>query len=111
MCGIVACILGPSRHPSAQMIGRQMGPATRTLEHRGPDGVVTWTDGRCHLGVAPLSFFEPNRLTQPFHASDGRVHAVCNGELYNHAALRSMLPRDIAWRTESDCEVLLHLYS
>jgi asparagine synthase (glutamine-hydrolysing) len=32
-----------------------------------------------------------------------------NGEIYNHKALRKLCPEGTHFKTQSDCEVILHL--
>ena len=43
---------------------------------------------------------------QPFHLEN--ISLVCNGEIYNYKELFALL--DITPRTNSDCEIILHMY-
>lgn len=49
---------------------------------------------------------------QPFHSSDGQVHAIVNGELYEAEAAREKLSREAGYsfRSRSDCEIVIALY-
>jgi asparagine synthase (glutamine-hydrolysing) len=78
------------------------------LRGRGPDGWREWRSacGRVELLHARLAIVDPDeRALQPFADGSGGVLSF-NGELYNYAALRREFS-GIAWRTESDTEVLL----
>ena len=86
-----------------------------SMSHRGPDatGLVSRQVGRffvglghCRLSVMDLS----EAGSQPMVASVGVVLSY-NGEIYNHAQLRSSLVAlGYEFKGESDTEVLLNLY-
>jgi asparagine synthase (glutamine-hydrolysing) len=81
------------------------------LAHRGPDDVrvVAGEDARWKVGFQRLAIMDPTPAgAQPF--ADGAVVAACNGEIYNHQALRRSLAGSAAFRSGSDCEVLVPLY-
>src|SRR5262249_3137716 len=81
------------------------------LAHRGPDGDGTRTIGDATLGCRRLAIIHVAGRAQPPANETGDVVAVCNGEIYNHAALRERLvARGHRFRTGSDAEVLPHLY-
>ncbi len=82
-----------------------------TLVHRGPDGDGHTISGRAGLGCRRLAIIDVAGGAQPLANEAGDVVAVCNGEIYNHAALRRELAaRGHTFRTRSDAEVLPHLY-
>jgi asparagine synthase (glutamine-hydrolysing) len=85
------------------------------MRARGPDGAGSWwrQDRRCGLGHRRLSIIDlSNRASQPMKSDDGRLVIVFNGEIYNYPQLRVELEADGAhFRTTSDTEALLHLYS
>src|SRR5262249_15787897 len=85
------------------------------MSARGPDGFGEWLsqDGRVGLGHRRLSIIElSDRGAQPMQSADGRLVVTFNGEIYNYRALRSELEAEgYAFRTQSDTEVLLHLYA
>jgi asparagine synthase (glutamine-hydrolysing) len=84
------------------------------LEHRGPDdkGVFVSDDGRAGLGFRRLAIIDLSPLgSQPMANEDGAVRVVFNGEIYNFKALRAKLAaRGHRFRSQSDTEVLVHLY-
>ncbi len=81
------------------------------LHHRGPDGRGTRIDGPIGLGHARLSIIDLQSGAQPLSNEDGRVWVVFNGEIFNYVELReTLLRRGHVFRTQSDTEVLVHLY-
>ncbi len=84
--------------------------------HRGPDGGGLWRskDNRCVLGHRRLSIIDlSDTAHQPMVNSARDVVVSFNGEIYNHAELRSELEKlgKYSWVTDhSDTEVLLHAY-
>jgi asparagine synthase (glutamine-hydrolysing) len=87
--------------------------ATKSLDHRGPDGRGEWIDAsrRVGLGHARLSIIDLAGGTQPLSNEDGTIHAVVNGEIYDFARMREeLVAKGHRFRTGSDSEVLIHLY-
>ena len=82
---------------------------------RGPDGSGEWysADGRVGFGHRRLSIIDLSaRGAQPMATADGRLVVSFNGEIYNYRALRSRLEvKGYEFRSNSDTEVLLHLYA
>jgi asparagine synthase (glutamine-hydrolysing) len=112
MCGIAGALRLRPGHaaPLEDAVAARMLAA---LAHRGPDGEGQWRspDGACWLGHRRLAIVDLQSGAQPMANEDGRVQVVCNGEIYNHAALRALLAaRGHAFRTRSDTEVLVHGY-
>ncbi|MEM6568780.1 MAG: asparagine synthase (glutamine-hydrolyzing), partial [Planctomycetota bacterium] len=114
MCGIVAVVEPPGRRAPAQDAAETpLEQAVDALAHRGPDGRGAWVsaDGRVALGHTRLAILDVAGGAQPLENEDGTIHAVVNGELYDHDRLLTELrARGHRPRTESDSEVLLHLY-
>jgi asparagine synthase (glutamine-hydrolysing) len=85
------------------------------MESRGPDGSGKWisTDERVGLAHRRLSIIDlSERAAQPMQSVDGKHIIVFNGEIYNYRALRCELEAEgCVFRTDSDTEVLLHLYA
>jgi asparagine synthase (glutamine-hydrolysing) len=110
MCGI-AGVVGASPDTDLEGVGRAMAAS---LSHRGPDasgvGVLPLRRGvfaHTRLRIIDLS----ERAAQPFTSTDGRVHLVFNGEIYDYRSHRSVLERDgVTFRSSSDTEVILETY-
>ena len=82
-----------------------------TLRHRGPDGEGLSVQGNIGLGQTRLSIIDLATGIQPMHNEDSSVWIVFNGEIYNYVELRQELgERGHKLATESDTEVLVHLY-
>jgi asparagine synthase (glutamine-hydrolysing) len=85
------------------------------MASRGPDGSGDWysADGRVGFGHRRLSIIDLSlRGAQPMQTVDGRLVVTFNGEIYNYRALRSRLEaKGYAFQSNSDTEVLLHLYA
>lgn len=113
MCGI-AGILDTGRGFGREEIARLATAMRDTMTHRGPDDAATWTsdDGRIALAHRRLSIIDLRpEGRQPMANEDGSVQVVFNGEIYNHRALRSRLEtQGHRFRTETDTEVLCHLF-
>jgi len=63
------------------------------------------------VGVRRLSIVDLETGHQPISSEDGGITIVFNGEIYNHAELRSQLEaRGHSYRTRSDTETIVHLY-
>jgi len=108
MCGIAGW-LGPSGLDQApEDVVRGM---LARIAHRGPDGSGTAAlPGGGMFGHLRLAIIDPVGGHQPVWSQDGRSVLVFNGEIYNYRALRERLAgAGIAWRTQSDSEVLLEL--
>ena len=83
----------------------------RTISHRGPDDEGTFVDGCVGLGNRRLSIIDLAGGNQPICNEDETVWVVQNGEIYNYRQLRRELEgRGHLFRTNSDTEVIVHLY-
>ena len=84
------------------------------LLHRGPDdqGLFVSDDRRVGLGFRRLRIIDLSPIAnQPMANEDGAVRVVFNGEIYNFKALRSRLVANgHQFKSQSDTEVLVHLY-
>jgi asparagine synthase (glutamine-hydrolysing) len=83
---------------------------SRLIRHRGPDWSGVYAHPRAVLAHERLSIVDVNTGAQPLYSEDGSKVLAVNGEIYNHRDLRESLPGEYAYRTESDCEVILPLY-
>ena len=107
MCGIAMVHdLRPDldRLRTGRLIGEDM---LARLHHRGPDGSGTRQVGPTWLGHTRLAIVDLDGGEQPLRSTDGDRWVVANGEIYNHADLRSKLGGPFA--TDSDSEVVLHV--
>src|ERR671922_2177682 len=106
MCGISG--LASS---SGRVDVERLRAMSATLVHRGPDSDGELVDGPVGLAARRLSIIDLEGGDQPIANEDGTVHVVQNGEIYNYRELRDdLLSRGHTFRTESDTEVLVHLY-
>ena len=107
MCGIAGIVSRDrARTPDADRLRIMMD----ALEHRGPDGEGEWIDGPAALGHKRLAIIDLETGRQPMSNEDGSIWIVFNGEIYNYVELRRDLVRHHNFRTQSDTEVILHLY-
>ena len=105
MCGIAGFLGGDVRTDA-------LASACDAMRHRGPDGEAAWSEPGIGLAHTRLAIIDRAGGDQPMHTADERYVVVCNGEIYNHRELRRELEgRGVRFRTNSDTEVLLHLYA
>jgi asparagine synthase (glutamine-hydrolysing) len=109
MCGLVGFLGFGEAMRGPEEAARRMAMAIR---HRGPDDDGVWVDGEAEiaLGHRRLSIVDLSPAGhQPMFSADGRYVVVFNGEIYNHAEIRTELDalEKHAWRGHSDTEVLL----
>ena len=81
------------------------------LRHRGPDGECIVGHERARIGARRLAIMDLTTGDQPFQSPDGKIWMVCNGEIYNAAALRREAG---AWRypfrSHGDIETIVPFY-
>src|SRR5947209_508476 len=113
MCGIAGIY---AYHYAANAIDR--AELRRIRDHmvaRGPDGVGEWysQDERVGFGHRRLTIIDlSERGAQPMMSANGKLVVTFNGEIYNYRRLRASLEaRGHMFRTQTDTEVLLHLYA
>jgi asparagine synthase (glutamine-hydrolysing) len=84
------------------------------MTHRGPDdsGELLFDERRGGFGFRRLSIIDLSAAGhQPMHGCDERTWLVFNGEIYNHAQLRTGLEaRGHKYASRTDSETILHLY-
>jgi asparagine synthase (glutamine-hydrolysing) len=84
---------------------------TRCIAHRGPDDEGIYKADGVGLGMRRLSIIDVAGGQQPIENEDGSLVIVYNGEIYNYRPLREeLLAKGHQFRTQSDTEVILHLY-
>lgn len=81
------------------------------LQSRGPDGNGFQLDRDIGLAHARLSIIDLEGGAQPIYNEDRTISTVFNGEIFNYIELRRLLrERGHSFYTESDTEVIVHLY-
>jgi len=115
MCGITgAGWFEPGLAIDDETLGRMMD----VLVHRGPDDQGSYrsafgSDAAAGvvLGHRRLSIIDLDTGRQPIGNEDDTIQVVFNGEIYNFPSLRRRLEGSgHRFRTQSDTEVLVHLY-
>ena len=105
MCGFGG-YFGPVREGRA-LLERMVA----AIGHRGPDERGSFTAPGVGLGHARLSIVGLGDGQQPMSDATGDLTIAFNGEIFNYVELRDELSaRGRRFRTDSDTEVLLHLY-
>ncbi|ORE07380.1 asparagine synthase [Rhizopus microsporus var. microsporus] len=107
MCGIFAVY---NYQGDAEAYRQRALYLSKKIRHRGPD----WSG----CVIANNHIFSHERLAivglssgaQPIVSEDGNLILCVNGEIYNHKQLRNQLKEDYDFKTESDCEVIMHGY-
>lgn len=108
MCGIAGVLYSdPFRTPDPDVL-KKMADA---IAHRGPDGEGFFRAGNVGLVHRRLAIIDLAGGQQPISNEDDSLQVVFNGEIYNYQELRIGLERKgHHFRTNSDTEVLVHLY-
>ena len=107
MCGIAGIIEMGGSPVDPDKIN---GMLTR-LVHRGPDHIGVWYKDHVALGCARLRIIDLYTGDQPISNEKSDIILVCNGEISNYIELReNLIRKGHCFRTNSDVEVLLHLY-
>ncbi|KAF2129728.1 glutamine-hydrolyzing asparagine synthase [Dothidotthia symphoricarpi CBS 119687] len=135
MCGFTACVAlresysnghsngksngkndGESNgHISPETLRTQLQSSIDLLNHRGPDESDIWISPDARVGLAHCRL-SINDLTpsgrQPLHSDCGEIHAVVNGEIYDHDKLRNecTAKHGYVFSSTSDSELVIALY-
>ena len=102
MCGITAIYGSVEPVEIRKMI--------KKMKHRGPDDSGYYFGNGLTLGHARLSIIDIEKGKQPIFNERGYKSIICNGEIYNFRELKKELAGRHKFKTNSDSEVLLHLY-
>ena len=110
MCGIAGLV-----HKDASYLvdERRLLAMRDSITHRGPDDAGSFIAPGIALGSRRLAILDlSERGHMPMSTPDGRHHIAYNGEVYNYRELRPALEASgHAFRSNTDTEVLLHLYA
>ena len=114
MCGISGVLA--FKNSNFEVTADYLARMRDTMVHRGPDGAGLWISPDRHLGLGHrrLSIIDLSQVaSQPMSNAEGSLRIVFNGEIYNHAEIRSELEAlgHRRWKTDhSDTEVILHAF-
>src|SRR4051812_8383619 len=108
MCGIAGIVATDHLdHDALARVTRMRDVIT----HRGPDEAGLHLDGAAALAHRRLSIVDLSTGQQPLSNEDGSIWVIFNGEIYNHAEVRSDLQaHGHCYRTRSDTETIVHAY-
>lgn len=106
MCGIAGICVGPEKVVDPAKLKSMCD----SIFHRGPDDEGYHVDGNVGIAMRRLSIIDLQSGKQPIRNENGAVWVVLNGEIYNYRALREKLEHGHVFYTNSDTEVIVHLY-
>ena len=105
MCGI-AGFVGCGHSENSEDLATEY---IKQLKHRGPDHQDYVRDNENVLCSTRLKIFDLSDAgNMPMYSADGGVVVAYNGEIYNHADLRTEIGGE--WFSSSDTEVLIRAY-
>jgi asparagine synthase (glutamine-hydrolysing) len=109
MCGIAGKLYFDPERPVERDILERMNAVQA---HRGPDDAGIYCEGPVGLAHRRLSIIDLSPAGhQPMGNEDGTIWIIFNGEVYNFLSLRpALLARGHHFRSQTDTEVILHLY-
>jgi asparagine synthase (glutamine-hydrolysing) len=108
MCGIAGIVAVDQLDDDAPARALRMRDV---ITHRGPDEAGLHCDAHAALAHRRLSIVDLTTGQQPLSNEDGTVWVVFNGEIYNHAEVRTELEaHGHKYRTRSDTETIVHAY-
>ena len=108
MCGVTG-IVDPRR--SAGDIRSTLCQMNDVIIHRGPDDAGAVAKDGIGIGMRRLSIIDVAGGQQPIANESGKIHIVCNGEIYNYQELKTTLEKHgHRFSTGSDAEAALHAY-
>ena len=107
MCGIVGAF---NINQSSDSLRNQVLDMSRKIRHRGPDWSGIYSSENTILAHERLGIVDPLSGKQPIFSADKKRILAANGEIYNHREIRRKLSENYAFKTGSDCEVILALY-
>ena len=104
MCGICGkhALKGVGEEEVRRMIG--------TISHRGPDDQGIYLGKFVGLGHCRLSIIDLSGGKQPMTNENKSLWITFNGEIYNFKEIKAGLSQRHDFTTNSDTEVILHLY-
>ncbi|HAS19642.1 MAG TPA: asparagine synthase B [Flavobacteriaceae bacterium] len=107
MCGIICAF---ELKQTSEDLRPQVLEMSKTLRHRGPDWSGIYSSENTIMVHERLAIVDPTSGKQPLISPSGNLILAANGEIYNHRELRAPYESTYAFKTQSDCEVILALY-
>ena len=107
MCGILCAF---DLKQTRDAIRPQVLEMSKKLRHRGPDWSGIYDTDNAILSHERLAIVDPTSGKQPLISPSENLILAANGEIYNHQALRENCENEYAFKTKSDCEVILAMY-
>jgi len=108
MCGICGIAFADARR---EIDAGSLVQMNTTICHRGPDSDGFYRAPGVGLAARRLAIIDVSGGDQPISNESGSIHAVANGEIYNHEELRAALrKRGHVFSSRVDTEVIVHLY-
>ena len=109
MCGITGIL---SFTETGKTLFPKVNFSCEKLSKRGPDSNLISQLGNAVLGHRRLSIIDTsNNASQPMTDPSGRFTIIFNGEIFNFKELKQKFFSDKNdWHSQSDTEVLLHLF-
>ena len=109
MCGIVG-FLNLNGNDLNFEANASLKLALDQISYRGPDDEQILNEGPIGLGFKRLSILDISGGRQPLYNEDNSIVLVANGEIYNYQDLKRKLAQRHKFKTNSDCETIIHLY-
>ncbi|KAK9456205.1 hypothetical protein V1511DRAFT_496842 [Dipodascopsis uninucleata] len=107
MCGIFAC----HHHPDVISFKPKALQLAKLIRHRGPDWSGNFVKNNTIIAHERLAIVGLGSGAQPLTNEDETLALGVNGEIYNHRVIRKQFEGVYNFKTESDCEVIIPLYS
>jgi asparagine synthase (glutamine-hydrolysing) len=109
MCGI-AGIINLNQSPINKNQQEILKIMMDEIAYRGPDDEQYYIKNNVGLGFRRLSIIDIKNGQQPLQNEDKSIIVLANGEIYNYKELRGRLEKKHRFQSNSDCEVIVHLY-
>lgn len=105
MCGIAGFF--QLNRTSAPVLDRML----REIVHRGPDDQGSYVDDCAAIGMRRLSIIDLSGGHQPMTNEEGNLQIVYNGEIFNHAEVRTRLEQaGHRYVSHCDTETIVHAF-
>lgn len=98
-------------HPDVQKFKPTALKLAKQIRHRGPDWSGSIISNHTILCHERLSIVGVESGAQPLTNADDSIILAVNGEIYNHRLIRRHLKEQYHFKTTSDCEVIIPLYT